>query len=597
MLAKQAQLGWPPRQIRADTWHQQLDAALASFRPSQARAFVQATRASDTRDLKPIRLAVLRNFSLELSEALLQAAFLRWGVLLEITWFDYDCFEAPLIDPDSVLQQAHAHSPFDCVLLAWRLKHWIPTLWAASESDQKVLAASLHRVQALLTLAMGTCRVLCLPFDTGAAVQPHQQALIEQHQAVLASVLSANHAQITMVALAAPLAEDAKMEQVSGQPFTLQAQVALSCGVARAAARWFALSAKVLVLDADNTLWGGVLGEDGMAGVDVDPRYQRLQTLARDFNQQGVLLALLSKNELTLVQDFFASAVDMPLAWQDFSAHVVNWQDKATGIQRIAAHLKVGLDSLVLLDDSRFERESVRAAYPQVLVPEVTDIDAMLDYLETGCDFVSLGGSVEDALRVNDYAANPARCALAQQAASKTDFLCSLALEAQIARWQPAHVSRIAQLFQKTNQFNLTTKRYTHSRLAALSTATDWHAWALSAQDKFAQQGLVGCVLVHVLSADVWEIDSFLLSCRALGRSYEQVLLRYVLQQAAAQQVVRVTACFVPTAKNTQVAEFYAEHGGEVVSTSAQTTAYQFVLSKPLSASLEANWVKLVVLE
>jgi FkbH-like protein len=315
----------------------------------------------------------------------------------------------------------------------------------------------------------------------------------------------------------------------------------------------------------------------------------------------GILLGLVSKNDEAAVTEMFATHPNMPLGWTDFSSRVVNWEDKVRGLQRVAQELNLGLNSFVFLDDSLFERALVRAGLPQVRVPETPDILIMLDYLESGVDFLMGAPTKEDSTRAADYAAQQSRDQLRASAPSLEAFLHDLQLVAVIQSWSKESLPRIAQMLQKTNQFNLTTRRHTLSRLEAWLGKTDgwWEGWTLSAQDRFADQGLVGCLLARAVEEGQWEIDSFLLSCRALGRGYETALLSTALRRLRSLGAMSVIGRYIPTGRNSQVQGFYAHHGALLMPSStdqsdpAAEIVYQFDLSQESNIVKVPAWIRL----
>jgi HAD superfamily phosphatase (TIGR01681 family) len=401
-MRKHPVLGWGPRAFGEDQWYQHLEDTLASGLPSAARKLVHNTH-EGAAQFRPARIAVLRTFSLELSESLLSLAFMRWRILPKFYWFDFNSFEPELFDASGRLTALHREQPFDFVLLAWRLKDWIAEAWRVptGEALSAIAARSLARIGSILDAAAGVAPVICFPFDDHPVDAPTpagrlvQDSLITRHHAEVLGWCAKHPERSAVIELGGRVDLDYKAEAFSHQPYTLSGQVQVAVAISRACAPWLYPSAKVLVLDADGILWGGIIGEDGVPGVQIGSSFPgnlhwELQLRAKFLRNSGVLLALVSKNDELAVAEMFAANPRMPLKWEDFSSRVINWADKARNLAWVAEELKLGLSSFVFLDDSPFERALVRAALPEVRVPEAHDILGMLEYMENGVDFLSI---------------------------------------------------------------------------------------------------------------------------------------------------------------------------------------------------------------
>ena len=608
-MRKHPLLGWPPPTFSGDEWHQELDDALARGLPSVARKVVQAASKDSAAQFRAARIAVLRTFSLELSESLLSLAFMRWRILPEFHWFDFNSFEGELFDPGSRLNALHREQPLDFILLGWRLKDWLPEAWRnpTVEARSAVASQSLARIDSIVDAAMQIAPVVCFPFDDHPVDAPLpggravQDALMTEHHAHLLARCAKHPERSGVVELSGRVGFDRKAEAFSHQPYSLSGQVQVGLAIARACVPWLQASAKVLVLDADDTLWGGVIGEDGLAGVRIGQvfpgnLYWELQLRAKFLRNNGILLALVSKNDEPAVAEMFAANPRMPLEWEDFSSQIINWDDKVHNLRRVAEELNLGLSSFVFLDDSPFERALVRASLPQVRVPETPDVLAMLDYLENGVDFLKVSQSREDLARGVDYAAQRQREESRASAPSTEAFLRSLDLVATIRGWSKDTLPRIAEMLQKTNQFNLTTRRHTLSQLDAWfaqASSQHWEGWTLNARDRFADQGLVGCLLARVLEDGQWELDSFLLSCRALGRGYETALLSHGLRALKEKGATSVIARYLATERNGLVRECYAQHGAGLVADRGKESIYRFDLTDGSPVVQVPDWIRL----
>jgi FkbH-like protein len=324
--------------------------------------------------------------------------------------------------------------------------------------------------------------------------------------------------------------------------------------------------AKAVAVDLDNTLWGGVIGEDGMAGIQVGSEYpgaayRELQRALLDLSRRGILLAVCSKNNPEEALAALESHPGMLLRPGHFAAMRINWQDKARNLREIAAELNIGLDAVAFLDDNPVEREHVRTEIPEAMVVLLPD-DPMR-YAQAVRDapvFERLTLSEEDRGRNQYYAAGRERAALEQAVSSPEEFYRSLE---QVVEIQPANamtVARVAQLTQKTNQFNLTTRRYTEQQIAEMMNCPGWRVLSLKVRDRYADNGLVGVAILREAGA-VCEIDTFLLSCRVIGRTVETALLAQAAAEAHGAGAARLEGWFLPTKKNAPAKDFYSRHG------------------------------------
>lgn len=346
---------------------------------------------------------------------------------------------------------------------------------------------------------------------------------------------------------------------------------------------------KALVLDADNTLWGGVVGEEGSAGLQLGPHdypgnvYWTVQQGLLRLQRAGALLCLCSKNDPAEVAEVLARHPHQVLRDAHFVLQKLGWRDKVTGLREIAAELGIGLDSLVFLDDSAFECEAVRAQLPEVKVLQVPrhvfEYPALLQTLEelfTPGDGGAVGGGAiggDAADKTAQYRQRAQTLAARASFDSHEAYLASLGIRVTLWRDNPAQVVRLAALAQKTNQFNLTTRRYGEGELQAAMAEAERAVYALGVRDKFGDAGLTGLIVVRFAGATA-HVECCLLSCRVLGRGIELAPWERVFADARARGCERVEAAFVATAKNDQVADFYARLGLAEAGRDAAGTRY-----------------------
>lgn len=316
---------------------------------------------------------------------------------------------------------------------------------------------------------------------------------------------------------------------------------------------------KCLVMDLDNTLWGGVVGEEGVEGILLSGSYpgkafHLWQEGLKELEKSGVMLAICSKNNIADVEEVWAKRDDMLLQKSDFVAMRINWQDKATNIRELAEELNIGLDSMVFVDDNPTERELIKQQLPEVTVPDFPEqpYGLMGLYKELVENyFGAYRITQEDKAKTTQYIANAQR---KQQQASFTnmeEYLQSMEMKLRIEKVNAATLQRVAQLTQKTNQFNLTTYRYTEADIQRMvDEGAD--VWTLTISDKFGDYGLTGVMIVAN-----GKIDTLLMSCRVLGKGIEMAFVKKVLSEYKGE----IKAEYISTAKNSQVAEFYDKLG------------------------------------
>jgi FkbH-like protein len=348
------------------------------------------------------------------------------------------------------------------------------------------------------------------------------------------------------------------------QPYTeafwneLGRQLAINLTRQRVAAK------KCIVVDCDNTLWGGIVGEDGLAGIALGEDYPG--SVFRDFQHQlltlrsqGVMVALCSKNNEADVWEVFDGHDGMLLKREHIVAHRINWQDKVSNICSLAEELNIGLDSFVFVDDSPFEIAHISEALPMVTCLQVpSDVALFPRTIGAFRLFDQEHISAEDRVRSDLMIQERERKGLSTSL-SPQEFRKALALVVEISECRPEHVARITQLINKTNQFNLTTRRKTSAEVVELSSQPSWTVLAVRVADRFGDYGLVGVVLLHEVEAAM-EIETLLMSCRVLGRGVEEAIFAKIADIARAKGADVIVGEYIPTKKNAMVSGLYKDH-------------------------------------
>jgi len=569
-------------------------------------------------DLVPYRLAVLRSFTLEPAIPLIRAeAFVR-GIDLSVRLGDFNAYAQEILDPDSSL---YRFAP-DAVILAAKTADLAPDLWhqypdlapeAVSTAVQRVSNSFGQWIRAFRERSSAALVVHSLELPPRPSMglldgqqETGQSAAIQQINRQLRQMASEHRGVYTLdydglVSRHGRLHwHDERKWLIARMPIAADHLIHLACEWLRFLVPLSGKTAKVLVADLDNTMWGGVIGEDGMTGIKLGPEYpgaayQNLQRAMLDLKRRGILLAICSKNNPEDAMEALENHPGMVLKPKDFAAVRINWTDKAQNLREIASELNLGLDALTFLDDNPVEREQVRNALPEVTIIDLPeDPIAFAATIQDSPVFERLTLSSEDQQRTTLYAMQRERTQAEQSFQSKEDFFRYLDQEAEVAPVSPATLARVAQLTQKTNQFNLTTRRYTEQQIADMAGRAGWHVLSIKVRDRFGDHGLVGVAITRD-EAETCEIDTFLLSCRVIGRAVETTLLSHLARVAAARGRQRLCGRFVPTKKNAPARDFYALHGFQHVEENLDGSVWTLSLQRHTIAS--PDWIRLKTTE
>jgi FkbH-like protein len=566
----------------------------------------------------PCRVAILRSFTLEPVIPLLRACAWVNRIDLSAKVGEFNAYAQEILDPAGWIYEHNA----DAIFLAVQTQDIAPELWDGyAETSPEDIRAAVDRVLAdyrqwIETLRSRTPAYLFV-HSLEVPARPSRgildaQASDSQAEAIrdinaglrrIAAEFSGVHV-FDYDALVACFGRSRYRDEQRWAAVKLPMKADAMLPLAEEWVRYLAPAAgrvcKVVVADLDNTLWGGVIGEDGVSGIKVDREYPgiaywNVQRALADVKRRGILLAIASKNNREDALEAFRSHGGMLLGAGDFAAERINWIDKPTNLREIAAELNVGLDSLAFLDDNPTERERVRRELPEVTVLELPeDPMGFAEAIRRAPVLERLSVSAEDAERSRYYADQRVRAVALGSAANVEEFYRSLAQEIEIGPVTPATLARAAQLTQKTNQFNLTTRRYSEQRLAELAANPAWAVHTVRVKDRFGDNGLVG-VMITAAQGDSCEIDSFLMSCRVISRTVETAMLAYLAESCRARGLACLRGWFLPTAKNTPAAEFYRKHGFELCTTTDAGTLWHLDLSKAEVTC--PDWIRLTVTE
>ena len=590
-------------------------ARLAAHRldAGQARKLSRAIARTleDGGNLEPLglyKLAILSSGTMDFVADQLPAAAARRGLAL-----DLHVATAGLVEQEALHSESGtaAFGP-DATLLALDAGWFgFDRLYSSAQEGEAAVAGALDRLDALLGAmqqsGMGTpilSTIAATPFplfgsyDGSFAGSP--RAAIASFNARLAELAQRHEAQVFDCAgLAAEVGlarwHDARSWHLYKLPFASEA-VPLFCD--RLAALLCAMrgrSRKCLVLDLDNTIWGGVIGDDGLEGIvvgagnPVGEAHLALQRAALTLKERGIILAVSSKNEDATARRPFREHPDMLLSEDDIAVFQANWEEKSANLEAIAKALNIGLDALVFIDDNPAERAAVRDALPQVAVPELTaDPSDFAPHLMAGAWFEAIAFSDEDRGRADSYRANARRVAVEAKARNPGDYLAALGMTVSHRPFDAIGRARIAQLVGKSNQFNLTTKRYSQSEIASLEDDPSVLTQQTRLADKFGDFGMIGVIIARILDGGkVIDIDSWLMSCRVLGRRVEESMLDDLVAVARDKGACRLAARYIPTSKNRMVADHFDKLGFRRIGENAQGGhEYQLDLEDYRSPSL-----------
>jgi FkbH-like protein len=323
---------------------------------------------------------------------------------------------------------------------------------------------------------------------------------------------------------------------------------------------------KCLILDLDNTLWGGVIGDDGLENIQIGTlgigkAFTNMQIWIRELKQRGILLVVCSKNNEETAKEPFNSHPEMILHLDDFALFIANWKSKADNIEYIQQTLNIGLDSMVFLDDSPVEREQVRNRYPEISVPELpSDPAEYLVYLNKLNLFETSSITEEDLVRTKQYKEESHRVQLKQAFQSEEEFFENLEMFTVIESINELNLSRIVQLFLRTNQFNLRTIRYTGPEVMEKAENSEYLTFGFRLRDKFGDYGLVSAIIGRIIGDELF-IENWVMSCRVLNRGFEKFIINHLVEEAKGKHVNKIAGEYLPRPKNKIVKDLYKNIG------------------------------------
>lgn len=536
-----------------------------------------------------IRLALAGTATLDQLAPGIRIGALRRGLVADVLVAPYGQWRQQILDPGSAL---YGFQP-DAIALLLDAPALLPDLPLSASAEEAAAAVetAVNDVARSWRMAQDQARaaiIQLVPWLDEPPILGHLEHRVPGARGALWARLTAGLTEaadangVTLLDLRAA-SREVGIRQLSDPALWYHAKQS----IAPAAAPWIGdhvarilgalrgLSKKVLVLDLDNTLWGGTIGDDGLEGIVLGQgsgpgeAYLGFQHYAKRLTERGILLAVSSKNDPAIVDAAFDQHPEMVLRRRDFAAIEVGWGDKPQALRRIARDLELGLDSLVFVDDNPAERDLVRRTLPAVAVPELPEAPEL--YARCLADagyYETIAFTADDRKRTAQYAANRERRQLQSAATDMESFLRDLRMTLSVGPFSAADLPRIAQLINKTNQFNLTTRRYTEAEVRAMAQDPMVLTFAARLADRFGDNGLTTVVIgrrVSAVDGFAVEIDSWLMSCRILGRRVEHAMLTILAQRAQQTGARQLIGRYRPTARNGIVKNLYSDLGFELL--------------------------------
>ncbi|WP_434446489.1 HAD-IIIC family phosphatase [Lentzea sp. E54] len=556
--------------------------------------------------LKPLKIAITGTFTASGVAPLLRVALLGKGIAPQIHVSGFDQLAADLSSPESPLAEFAPQVTLCLLHDDW----FVPDEWDDVEAFDNAVRGRWSMFDNLVggfTERSGSAVLVhtvplspvelrgVVAFDGRAALG---RAWRDLNSDLLGMALRRDH--VHALDLEAYLVDaparlrDERLYRFASAAWTPEVERVYAIEAANFCRAFLGLAKKVLVLDLDNTLWGGVVGDDGPSGIQIGPLYpgnafREMQRRAVQLRKQGVVLALASKNEATIVDEVLNGHPDLVIRPADIAARAVDWQPKDHNIRGLAAQLNLGLDSFVFADDSTFETQLVRGSIPEVTVVHLDGDPAdHVTALQRGGSFDVLTTTATDRERTQLYKARAERTEFAGSFSSVQDYLRSLEITVSVREADEFSLPRLVQLGQRTNQFNMIGTSHPEARTREMAASGDHVVLVFEVADRFGAEGIVGGVWVSKHD-DHWLVENFVMSCRVFTRGVEHTVVQHIADRAAAAGALRLEADFAATDRNKAAAAFYPDAGFE------QLSETRFTLPLQPRPQIGPEWTTLVV--
>ena len=535
--------------------------------------------------LYPYKLGLIANYTANFVAATIAGTALRYGMAVECFTGAYDQGLQESLDPQSSVNSAQPNAVL--IAIDWR---GFPLRGSrtSGSNPQEAIDASFQYLNTIRSGIKKHTDAVCIVQN----IAPPPERLYGSLDRVLSDSL-----QYSVAALNASIADELRgsgdvLLDVAGLaetvglaewhspgewnlaklPFSQRCLPLYSDHVGRLLAAMCGRSRRCLVLDLDNTLWGGVIGDDGLAGIQVaqgdatGEAFLDFQRYVLELRGRGIVLAVSSKNLDEVARLPFRNHPEMLIREEHIAFFQANWNDKATNISAIARELSLGLESIVFVDDNPVERDLVRTMLPEVAVPEMPTDPALYTRTLSAAGYFEIARfSNEDRERAKYYQGNSKRAALQQQVGDLDKYLASLNMEIVFQPFDEIGTARISQLIMKSNQYNLTTRRYSEADVRRMAEDPNCFALQVRLIDAFGDNGMISVVICRSLGESELEIDTWLMSCRVLGRRVEHMVLRELLAHATRNKIQRLRGVYIPTERNKLVEDHYEKLGFSLI--------------------------------
>ena len=547
----------------------------------------------ETLESKPYNISILSNIIVHQIQEILEYQLRTGGINANVVLGDYD----------NIVQDSLKYKESNAVLIFWEVCNIIDGLqFKIDLFDDGQLNEIFEKTKSEIDLVLKnlgkTSLVLLnvftsLPFSTSARRKTKLEELADQLNQYLADNIPAN---VRLVELEKVIASIG-VEDSFDYRYYYSSKALYTVNFFKSYAEYvkpFIMSAngkakKVLIFDCDNTLWKGILGEDGYDNIEMSPRtkdgliFAEIQSIALALNKQGILICLCSKNNPEEVDKVIKSHPDMQLRDKHITINKSNWSDKVSNLREIAQELNIGLDSFVVVDDSHFEVNLIKELLPEVTVLQVPE--RLYEYpkllRENSGLFYNLSFTDEDKKKSEMYTQQVKRESLRNEFTDIENYLASLELNMTVYQDEDSIIPRISQMSQKTNQFNLTTKRYTEGDIKNFIDDDSAEVFAFSVADKFGDSGITGlCIIIFNDKNQTAVIDTFLMSCRIIGRNIEYAFIDYLVDIMRSNKINEIQARYIKTQKNGQVKTFYDKCSFRLTDSNESVKNYTLVVSE-----------------
>jgi len=577
-----------------------------------AREFRQIKQSNA--DLNVINLAYLSSYTSEILEPYIGVELRQFDFFVNNYFAPFNQFEQEVFEKNSLL---YKHNP-DIIVIHNMLEDMYPSLAVRfsrySESElEEITYKFLSRYDSIIKAIRKNSNSIIICINSSAINYQsndlvHSPIMHKKNNFVyelnvkflsLCSLTSSCHVLdymsiISQVGLVNWI--DQKLYLMAKIPFSQLGQIALGRSIARMVNSVKNQSSKCLVFDLDNTIWSGVIGEDGMSGIQLGDSYpgnsfKNFQREILKLYDQGIFLAVASKNNIDDALEVFRNHSDCLIKEKHLSSIEINWNDKATSIQKISKQLNIGLDAIVFFDDNPVERDLVSTYLPEVKVIDVPENHILYsDALNNSGYFDIISITADDKNRTKMVKQNILRDELKDNSRDLSSFLSNLAIQINVDLVSGINIARVVQLINKTNQFNLTTQRYSEVEIQNLIELGHIVLY-LQTSDRFGDSGISGVAIIKNHN-DTWQIDSLLLSCRILGKKIETAFLFEIISIVKARGAKRLQGLYKPTLKNSMTSSFYDNHGFNMINKKDNTWEYDLSIVPKNIDYIKVNRIK-----